>query len=137
MKRQDIRILIVDRNPHVREYLQREFLKLGYAVAVARTCSEVQQKADSGQAPHLVVMDPELPGQNGYSFLADFRKLHPEIPLILHLFAIEDPVPKALRGAMTLVEKSGNIEDLKRSVERVLTRRYPALNSGKGASGVG
>ena len=34
MQRQDIRILILDRNPHVREYLQREFLKLGYGVAV-------------------------------------------------------------------------------------------------------
>lgn len=127
MNRRDIFILIVDRNPHVREYLQREFLRLGYEVQVARDCKDVQNQADSAQAPHLVVLDPDLPGQNGYSFLEEFKQSHPEIPVIAHLFSVEEPAPPQLRNAAALVEKSGRIDELKFSVERVLAHRYPDL----------
>lgn len=127
MKRHDIRLLIIDRNPHVRDYLQREFRQLGYEVSVARTCSEVQQEADSEHAPHLVVIDPELPGQNGYFFLEGFRKSHLEIPLIVHTFSIDGPMPAVLRNADALVEKSGDFEALKRSVEKVLSGKYPGI----------
>jgi len=54
------KILIADRNRHVRDLLRREFAAEGYRVQVAKDGQEVMNISNE-EAPDLFIMDSELP----------------------------------------------------------------------------
>ena len=58
--RNALKILIADRNRHVRDLLHREFAAAGYQVRVAKTGQEVLSICNE-EAPDLFILDSELP----------------------------------------------------------------------------
>ena len=55
------KILLADRNRHVRDLLRRELSAEGYVVEVARDGREVLERLNGDDPPHLLILDLEIP----------------------------------------------------------------------------
>lgn len=120
----DFAIVIADRNRHVREFLKREFMLLGYRVQIAKDGWEVIAMAKCGGPCDLLILDPEVPFAEGPDIVTQLRNRQPALPVIIHTFAEYAGNP-AVQGAAGLVEKRGDIEQLKRVVAEILQKWYP------------
>ena len=69
------RILVVDDEPALCEVLKARLETFGYAVSVAHDGSEAWEKILS-DAPGLVLLDIQLPGEDGFSLLRKLRSYH-------------------------------------------------------------
>ena len=74
------KILIADRNRHVREFLRRELLAEGYQVEEARDGREILGLLNGGTLPDLLILDLELP------FVSELKALE-----LLHEFSRRRP----------------------------------------------
>ena len=119
------RILIADRNRHVREFLKREFREAGFRVQVARDCSEVLMMVDVSDPPDLLILDLEMPPGRSIQILENMQARIPPLPVVIHAFLAEYVNQPSLRQAAALVEKRGNTDRLKTTVMEVLKRHYP------------
>lgn len=109
-------ILIADRNPHVRSFLQREMTREGYQVHVAEKTQDVLRWIGAAGPVHLVIFDPDLADAASSSLLEQLQQTLPATSVVIHTH-----YPHALPGRpedqskfVSVVEKSGNsIERLK------------------------
>jgi DNA-binding NtrC family response regulator len=120
----DFTIVIADRNRHVREFLKREFMLLGYQVQIAKDGWEVLAMAKCGGPPDLLILDPEIPFADGLDIVTQLQSRQPALPVIIHTFAEYAGNP-SVQGAAGLVEKRGDIEQLKTVVAEILQKWYP------------
>lgn len=119
------RILIADKNRHVREFLRREFREAGFRAQVAKDCAEVLMMVDVNQPPHLLILDLEMPPGQSLQILERMQSRVPPLPVVIHAFLAEHVNQPALRHAAALVEKRGDTDRLKAAVIEVLKRNYP------------
>lgn len=76
------RLLVIDDDPSVRNFLKRGLSYEGYAVDIA-------ESGDAGLAqardkyPHLVILDWMMPGIDGIEVLRRFRTADPTLPIIM------------------------------------------------------
>ncbi len=119
------RILIADRNRHVREFLKREFREAGFRVQVAKDCAEVLMMVDVNDPPDLLILDLEMPPGGSIQILEKMQARMPPLPVVIHAFLAEYVNQPSLRQAAALVEKKGNTDRLKTTVMEVLRRHYP------------
>jgi CheY-like chemotaxis protein len=119
------RILIADKNRHVREFLRREFRGAGYRVQVAKDSEEVMMMVDAKDPPDLLVMDLEMPRGDGLETLEWLEARLPTLPVVIHAFLSEHPYHCDFENAAAVVEKEGDINRLKTAVFEVLKRFYP------------
>lgn len=119
------RILIADRNRHVREFLRREFRLAGYRVQVARDSQEVLMMLDVQDPPDLLVLDLDMPCGDSLELLEHLHAREPPLPVVVHAFLPELTGRSALDHAAALVEKRGDTEFLKSTVMDVLKKCYP------------
>jgi len=120
------RILIADRNRHVREFLRREFRLEGYRVQVARDSQEVLMMIDVQEPPDLVVLDLDMPPGDALEMLERLHAREPPLPVVVHAFLPELTGNSALDHAAALVEKKADTDSLKSVVVDVLRKWYPA-----------
>ena len=114
-------ILVVDRNPHVRDYLKRELEHAGYCTFRAENCRELFFRLKTPCLFDLIVIDPDLPDMEEEQLFQNLQSLHPQIPVVIHTF-IANYLPwcNVLIQA-EFVEKDGNsIEKLKAAIGRHL-----------------
>ncbi len=78
------RILIADRNRHVREFLQREFSSAGYQCELAANGREILSRIED--PPHVLILDLEIPLIDGWQLLEAFATNKPRIPVVIHTF---------------------------------------------------
>lgn len=122
-------ILVVDDEPMVREvvvaYLQRE----GFEVHEASTGATALKQYEELH-PDLVVLDVMLPEVDGFSVLAELRKLG-EVPVILLTARTEEPdrVLGLELGADDYVVKPFSPRELVARVRSVLRRSAPSTKS--------
>ncbi len=77
------RILLVDDDPTFRLLAQATLERAGFAVAMAGTAHE-GMNAFASFRPDLVLLDVELPGEDGYATCRAIRaSRHPDVPVIL------------------------------------------------------
>jgi DNA-binding response OmpR family regulator len=67
------RILIVDDEPDVREFLQKRLEARGYAVSTAADGIEGLQSATQ-TLPDLILLDVMMPNKDGFSMLSDLQQ---------------------------------------------------------------
>ncbi len=134
MDKENFHILIMDRNPHVRDFLVREFRRLGFTAHTAKNDREVADVMDSVHPVHLVVLDPEASRLKRAPFLARLQRDHPAVPVVVHMFSSTDPEHTVYSQAAAVVEKDGSIEKLVQTVMHVLENRYksPAASPSAG-----
>lgn len=78
------RILIVEDDPDIVDYLTFFLEDEGFEVAAASRCS-VAQKMMADYQPHVVLIDALLPGKSGLELLVSLRRdpLWTELPLVV------------------------------------------------------
>jgi CheY-like chemotaxis protein len=104
-------ILIADRNPNVRGFLEREMGREGYAVLTADSADALLRLADGGGGTvHLVILDPDLPGGAPQALIRTLKDLMPQVPLVLHAHDSRAAYAAVARSAdpTLVVEKTGS-----------------------------
>ncbi len=124
------RILITDRNRHVRELLQREFRHAGFQTQVAKDGQEVLTIMETEQPPDLLILDLEMPHGDGLEILQRLQAHPAPLPVVIHAFLAEHSSQPAVEKAAALVEKKGDTNCLKAAVMEVLKKHYPSRFEG-------
>jgi len=119
------RILIADRNRHVREFLRRELTAEGYLVEVARDGREVLGKLDGETPPHLLILDLEIPYLDEQEIWRRLNASRPPMPVVIHTFLPEYPTHLTVPQAAAFLEKKGDTDHLKMVVAEVIGKVYP------------
>ncbi len=119
------KILIADRNRHVREFLRRELGAEGYQVVVAGDGRELLTLLSSGEPLHLLILDLEIPYLEELEIWARLQDRQPPLPVVIHTFLPEYPTRLTVPQAAAFLEKQGDTDHLKAVVAEVLDRHYP------------
>lgn len=119
------KILIADRNRHVREFLRRELGAEGYEVEVARDGRELLNRLDSDDPPHLLILDLEIPYLDELEIWARLKDRQPPLPVVIHSFLPEFPTQLTVPLAAAFLEKKGDTDELKAVVAEVIGKHYP------------
>jgi len=124
------RILITDRNRHVREFLEREFRDAGYQTQVAKDGQEVLALMEAEKPPDLLILDLEMAHGDGLEILQRLQTRLPPLPVVIHAFLAEHSDQEALDKVAALVEKEGDTNCLRSTVMEVLRKHYPTRFEG-------
>ncbi len=111
-----IRILLADRNRHVRELLRRELETEGYVVAVARDAQEILGLLAQGEIPDLLILDLEIPYITEVNLLEQLQATHPTLPVIIHSFQPDNPQEFTLPNTVAFLEKAEDPDQLKTTI---------------------
>ena len=124
--RNQFTLLIADRNRHVRDFLRREFMAEGYAVALARDEMELLTSIQGDEPPDLIIADLEMPCSDGPEAIEKLLARNPLVPVVIHTFLTEEAAREVCGRAAAFLEKRGNnIDHLKETVLTVLRKSYP------------
>jgi two-component system response regulator PilR (NtrC family) len=118
------KILIVDDDESLREFLEILFAKEGYKVSSASTGGQALNILNAEDVS-LVLSDVRMPGMDGVSLLREIKGSHPDIPVILiTAFASLDSAVAAMKeGAWDYLTKPFRIEELREVVQAALEAR--------------
>ena len=121
--KKEYKILIADRNSHVREFLRREMLAEGYSVQLAENGREVLKWAYHRECADLLILDPDLPDTEESLLLKKLNQRIPYLPVILHTFYSDYMSASKIIHPTKFVEKGGSsIEKLKKMVAEILSK---------------
>ena len=120
-----MRILVVEDEPAIAEFVERGLRAAGYTVDCAAEGDEAERRASAGQYD-LVLLDILLPGKDGLEVLAAIRERDRQTPVILltALGEVEDRVRGLDRGATDYVVKPFSMEELLARVRAHLRRPH-------------
>ena len=114
-------LLIADRNPRVRKFLQREMTAAGYRVRLADTGREVLKQAFQVEPLDLIILDPDLPDADEAHVLEHLLNRIPMLPVVVHTYASEHGSDSKDMNDVIFVEKEGSsVERLKQVVHETL-----------------
>jgi FixJ family two-component response regulator len=82
MTKQPGRVMVVDDEPHVREFLRDFLISLRYEVAAFATGRQLLDAVPTFQ-PDVIVIDMRMPGLSGAEVLAALRRAGVTVPVIL------------------------------------------------------
>jgi len=120
----EFKILVADRNQHVREFLKRELKAEGYRVWLAKNVQEVLRKVYHSETLDLLILDPDLPGTDKLSLLKKLQNRIPALPVVVHTYLADYTDYTDELNKLAFVEKSGSsVENLKNVVHEILQKR--------------
>lgn len=125
MQGKEFQILIIDRNPNVREFLKREFSRGRFHARTAKDGVEALEILAKGEPVDLVVLDPDTPSTGGAAFLKRLKREHAGLPVVLHVLGGEEGAQGAFAGAAAVVEKGGDPARLLAVAGEILRERHP------------
>jgi DNA-binding NtrC family response regulator len=109
-------IVIADRNPHVRRFLQRELARGGYRIHLVENARELYSRVSGPDPVNLVILDPDLPDAAPFSVVEALGRRLPRTPVVIHTHAPHAAAcsPENRPCHSFVVEKSGgSVERLK------------------------
>jgi DNA-binding NtrC family response regulator len=118
------RLLVVEDEAVLAKNIQRSLEKVGHSVTLAASGAE-GERLFADLRPDVTLLDLRLPDANGLDILPRLMAEDAEARvLIMTAYAsVEDAVHAIKLGAKDYVEKPLNLEDLRRTVARVLEER--------------
>ena len=118
----DLRILVVDDEPDVREAVANLLETfLDHATVVAASSGGEGLDVVRNEAVDLILTDFKMPGMNGAQFLVEARKVQPGVPsIVLTAFDREALQSLGLRTSPRILHKPFEAQDLLRAVDEVL-----------------
>jgi two-component system, OmpR family, response regulator len=121
------RILIVEDDPGIREYLELGLGFEGFEVSSAGMASEALRLFET-QPPDIVILDVMLPGSDGFHVLENMR-LRSRVPILMLTAkdALEDRVRGLTLGADDYLVKPFAFPELVARLRAVLRRTRPDL----------
>jgi two-component system OmpR family response regulator len=121
-----LKVLVVDDEPHIVNFLRMGLTYEGFQVAEAADGAEALAQVDAFK-PHLVILDLQLPGVDGL-VVAERLRRDPDL-LIIMLTArdhVTDRVIGLQAGADDYMVKPFSFEELLARIRAVTRRRLPA-----------
>ncbi len=116
------RILIADRNPHIRDFLRRELAACGYHIIHVQNGKELLKLIYSRSRIDLLVLDPEVPGLESIEMAHKIVDRIPQLPVVLFYTRGNDDISDYTAQNVILVEKNGqSIDILKAVIQDILT----------------
>jgi two-component system response regulator PilR (NtrC family) len=117
------KILVVDDDQGMREFLEIMLSREGYRVSVAGDAAKALGRCRK-EAFDLIITDLKMPKMDGIGFLKEVKKISPETMIILiTAYASGETALTAMKeGAYDYVEKDFAIEDLSRIIRNALTK---------------
>lgn len=116
-------IIVADDHPLFRDALRQAIEKLGaYRVEMAAEFAAVEKLLEQSETVELVLLDLNMPGNNGLSGLLRLRSQYPAIPVVI-VSATEDRtvVRRSLDlGASGYIPKSATAEEMRAAIASVL-----------------
>ena len=124
------KILLADRNRHVRKYLERELLSEGYQVILAGEGRELLHLLTCEEPPEVLILDPDIPS---YLTAEELIKLlhfqHPDVPIVIHTFLPDEGNYAEMPGVAVCLEKGEDVSLLKKTIADLMHKYYPAYRS--------
>jgi DNA-binding response OmpR family regulator len=103
----------------------RELAEEGYRVLLAQDKDDLLQIIGRDDTLDLLVLDDEMLVPEESRIVEQLANRIPHVPLIVHSYSTECVEMGLAREAAVLVQKKGNIGELKNAVDRVLHNEYP------------
>jgi len=127
------RILVVDDEESVRQFLQEVLEDAGYTVVLASGGVNAVSEAASGEFD-AVLMDNRMPDLDGLSALDELRRKNPELPVVLMTAygTTRTAISAMQQGAFDYITKPFNLEELLGILEKAVRRKK--LSRGEGPS---
>lgn len=115
------RILVIDDEKGLRDFLCYELAERGYEVAAAADAAEALEWLESHDFG-LVISDVRMPGMDGVALLREIRRSHPRVEVILTtgFGTVETAVEAMKHGAFDFLLKPVEVERLTTAVSRAL-----------------
>lgn len=117
-----VRVVIVDHQPHARESI-RELLRVHSDIEVVAECAEGESAilAIRRYAPHLVFLEVNIPGPNGFQVL---DAVHPQHhPAVIFVTANDQHAVQAFEaGALDYIVKPCSQDRFQKAMDRVRVR---------------
>ncbi|MBW2275755.1 MAG: sigma-54-dependent Fis family transcriptional regulator [Deltaproteobacteria bacterium] len=119
-----LRVLVIDDDPGVREYMEALVSRQGYEVFAAVDGEEALAKVGD-MRPDLITLDVVLPGIDGLATLAELKKKLPDVPVVmLSGHGQARNIVEAMRlGASDFLRKPFEVEELELAFQKALEKR--------------
>ena len=132
-----VRILVVEDEPAIADFIARGLEAEGHSVLVAATGTDGEREALAG-GRDLVILDRMLPGRDGLDVLDAIRRARPELPVIMLTARgeIEDRVEGLDRGATDYLVKPFAFAELAARVRAHTRAPAPGSDSALEAGGI-
>jgi two-component system OmpR family response regulator len=123
---EQLRVLVVDDEEHITNFLKMGLSYEGFAVSVAEDAPSALQQVEHFH-PHLVVLDLMLPGVDGFE-LAEQLMRDPDMAIVM--LTARDQVPDRIAGlnlgADDYIVKPFDFDELVARIRAVARRRLPS-----------
>ncbi|CAG0959828.1 Regulatory protein AtoC [Myxococcaceae bacterium] len=119
-----IRVLVIDDDPGVRDYLEALVSRQGYQVFAVADGEQAIRTLDETR-PDLVTLDVVLPGIDGLETLRQIKQRLPEVPVVmLSGHGQARTIVEAMRlGAGDFLRKPFEVEELELAFQKALEKR--------------
>jgi len=117
------KILIVDDEIEICEFLKEYFTDRNYDVVTASSGKEALQKVDN-ENPHVLLLDLKMPGIDGLQVLKAVKAKNSKLKVIM-ITAVEtnDKINEAFKlGADNYITKPLSLEELERDVKEKIAK---------------
>jgi len=122
----EFNLLIVDRNPHIRKFLKREFQSEGYNIQLAKNGRELMDLIYSSVPIDLVIIDPDIQDVSQMKLFKSLEDRVPTLPFVIHSNLFDYLESTSHVSKATFVPKRGSSsETLKDVVWNLLKESYP------------
>jgi len=117
------RVLVIDDDPGIRDYLETVALRLGYSVTVAGDGEEALATLDQSK-PDIITLDAVLPGMDGLETLRLLKQRLPEVPVVmLSGHGQARTIVEAMKlGASDFLRKPFEVEELELAFQKALEK---------------
>jgi two-component system response regulator AtoC len=118
------RVLVIDDDPGVRDYMQALVSRQGYRVFAAAGGEEALRNLDDSR-PDLVTLDVVLPGMDGLETLRQLKQRLPDVPVVmLSGHGQARTIVEAMRlGASDFLRKPFEVEELELAFQKAFEKR--------------
>lgn len=117
-------ILVAEDHKNIREFCRAVLAEEGYRIVLAEDGAEAVAKC-LVEAPDVVVLDIAMPRTSGLEALEQIKQFFPQMPVVLFTSHGDCLLDRRALLAAACVEKGGDLNELKRTVMRVLKQRVP------------
>ncbi len=124
----EIKILLVDDEPHILQFLEMGLVNEGYEVATAPDGITAIGVAEQF-SPHIVILDVMMPGIDGFEVCRMLKKNGSQAAVIMLTAKdeVEDKVKGLTLGADDYVVKPFSFEELLARIQARLRNQFPSL----------
>ncbi len=115
------KILIVDDEKNIRTLFRDELEEEGYLVQTAGSGKDALERIEQ-DTPDLVVLDVRMEDMTGLEVLAEIRKIHDSLPVIMctAVRGLEDDFTVWDAHVSDYITKPVDLEDLKEKIRKAL-----------------